>query len=324
MRVFGETLDADLAEKYCRFASSVVLIDATAQHKSRFITRVFVGDTAYMIAISSYVLEAFKGVHAERVLQIVRELDFETPVSVKKERTHINWSVSKQTLMFVGIGAFSLFVGIVAIFLIATLEPPETPPEPPETTSEPAETTTATTTASEITTTQLIATEPTRTVRTTATTPRNTATSRTATTATTPTTRATSRTSPATTTTPPTVATTAPTVAKIATTPATTTAPQPPVAPSGFRAITNAQGNIELSWDAVAGADGYEIRRSATAVRGFAPISAVITRNGMRLRATDSGVSAGTSYFYAVRAFRNVEGVRIWGEFGEVVSVAVG
>ena len=135
------------------------------------------------------------------------------------------------------------------------------------------------------------------------------------------TTRTPPTTPPTTATTPPTTPTTPPTTP---TTSRTTPAPQLPSAPTNLRTSVNASGNVVLIWNAVANADGYEISRSRSMVGGFAVVNLVATQEGNQVRAIDGGVSSGRTYFYSVRAFWTVDGIRIWSEHSAIVSVEVG
>ena len=76
-----------------------------------------------------------------------------------------------------------------------------------------------------------------------------------------------------------------------------TTLPLAPAAPSGIAASALSSSSIRVSWDAVAGADGYEVLRSPS---GGGPYSVVGTPTGTSF--DDSGLGAATTFFYVVRA----------------------
>jgi hypothetical protein len=142
---------------------------------------------------------------------------------------------------------------------------------------------------------------------------------------TTRTTAPTATTNRATQTTPrPTASTTARTPPSTTTARTTPTTPAPPSTPANTRATVNASGGVVLTWNAVSNADGYEVSRSTTRVGGYSVINTIATRDGNTIRATDSAVNAGTTYFYSVRAFRNIGGVRVWSEHSEIISVTTG
>jgi chitodextrinase len=64
-------------------------------------------------------------------------------------------------------------------------------------------------------------------------------------------------------------------------------------APSGLQVSSATASSMTLSWNGVAGAAGYDVYRSGAKVNGAAVTATVYT---------DSGLAAGTSYSYNVRA----------------------
>jgi len=117
-----------------------------------------------------------------------------------------------------------------------------------------------------------------------------------------------------------TAATTASTT-RITTTSRVTAPPTVPV-PSSIRASANGSG-VELTWRTVDSADGYELSRSISMVGGYSRVNAIAVRDGSMITVNDNSVAAGVSYYYSVRAFRDVGGVRYWSEHSEIVSVTV-
>jgi fibronectin type 3 domain-containing protein len=73
-----------------------------------------------------------------------------------------------------------------------------------------------------------------------------------------------------------------------------------PPTPTGFTATAASATQIDLSWTALAGSiDRYEIERSATAGGPFTPIQSV---SGTATTYVNGGVTAGTTYYYRIRA----------------------
>ncbi|MCL1832568.1 MAG: hypothetical protein FWG45_06645 [Oscillospiraceae bacterium] len=108
--------------------------------------------------------------------------------------------------------------------------------------------------------------------------------------------------------------------------PATTKKPtptQPPPVNVGTPSISASKSNnsVTLSWTAVTDADGYEVSRSTTMIGGYSVLNAIAVRDGSTIKVTDSGTNSGTTYYYSVRAFRNVGGVKHWGSHSEIVTV---
>ena len=73
---------------------------------------------------------------------------------------------------------------------------------------------------------------------------------------------------------------------------------------------------IKLKWNAVEGAVGYEIHRSATATGTFALLSTVDV-----LEYNHLALAFNTSYFYKVRAYVVVNDVKVYGNFTGVLTV---
>ena len=78
---------------------------------------------------------------------------------------------------------------------------------------------------------------------------------------------------------------------------ATPTAPiTPPAVPTGLQA-TAGNAQVNLTWNASAGATSYHVKRSTTAGSGYTQVGAPTTANF-----ADSGLTNGTTYYYVVTA----------------------
>jgi TatA/E family protein of Tat protein translocase len=79
---------------------------------------------------------------------------------------------------------------------------------------------------------------------------------------------------------------------------ATVTAPTPAAtqvsAPTGLTAKAG-KGQVSLSWNAVAGASGYNVLRSGTSGGPYARIASIAVTNY-----SDEGLASGTTFYYAV------------------------
>ena len=73
-------------------------------------------------------------------------------------------------------------------------------------------------------------------------------------------------------------------------------------------------GARRVSWNAVPGASGYEIFR-ATNGGAYAPVKATTA-----LSLTNTGLAAGKIYTYRVKAYRLVNGAKVYGGYSEVVT----
>jgi hypothetical protein len=70
-----------------------------------------------------------------------------------------------------------------------------------------------------------------------------------------------------------------------------------PATPTGLAANAVSSSQINLTWNASAGATGYEIERSLSATAGFAEVGTATTTSY-----SDTGLTAGTTYYYQVIA----------------------
>ena len=77
--------------------------------------------------------------------------------------------------------------------------------------------------------------------------------------------------------------------------------------------------SVKITWNAVAGATGYELHRSATKTGTYTYV-----KSGTALSLTDTGRTAGTPYYYKVRSYKNAGGEKFYGAFGlPAVAVAL-
>ena len=77
-----------------------------------------------------------------------------------------------------------------------------------------------------------------------------------------------------------------------------------------LQAASGGFDHVKLSWNAVAGAAGFEVYR-ADSSRGTYRLVATATASSL----TDEGLSAGKTYYYKVRAFDETDGSRIYGGY---------
>ena len=70
-----------------------------------------------------------------------------------------------------------------------------------------------------------------------------------------------------------------------------------PAAPTGLVATAVSSSQINLTWNAAAGATGYEIEHSLSATSGFTVVATATTTSF-----SDTGLTAGTTYYYQVIA----------------------
>ncbi len=73
--------------------------------------------------------------------------------------------------------------------------------------------------------------------------------------------------------------------------------------------------SIKVSWGAVAGAGGYEVYRAVSAGGAYTKVKMTAW-----LSYTNTGLSTGKTYYFKVRAYRTVSGVKVYGGYSAVVS----
>lgn len=76
-----------------------------------------------------------------------------------------------------------------------------------------------------------------------------------------------------------------------------------------------------VSWKKVAGSNGYEIYCSTSKKGTYQPV-AYILRNNV-LNYTQTGLKKGKTYYYRVRAYRSIDGKKVYGAFSDIGSVKV-
>jgi uncharacterized repeat protein (TIGR02543 family) len=75
-------------------------------------------------------------------------------------------------------------------------------------------------------------------------------------------------------------------------------------------------GGVKLTWPAVAGATKYEVWRCAASATGTYTLVATVSPAAY----ADTGVSAGRTYWYKVRAYRLVAGEKVYGTYSGAAS----
>ena len=82
-----------------------------------------------------------------------------------------------------------------------------------------------------------------------------------------------------------------------------------------MKAVSASATSIKVSWNKVAGATGYQVFRSTSATSGFSSIGSYTD-----LSKVSVGLKTGTTYYYKVRAYTEVDGTRYYGAYSTVVS----
>jgi len=81
------------------------------------------------------------------------------------------------------------------------------------------------------------------------------------------------------------------------------------------KAVRRSATSIKLTWGSVSGRSGYEVWRATSADGEYALI-----RSTTSTSYTNTRLSTGTTYYYKIRAYKTIGGVRYYSDFSEVVS----
>jgi hypothetical protein len=88
-----------------------------------------------------------------------------------------------------------------------------------------------------------------------------------------------------------------------------------PAAPGSFTVAKASSTSIKISWGAAAGASGYQVFRASSSTGPFSPVKTTTSKSF-----TDTGLTKNKTYSYKVRAYKTVNGEKIYGKFTAVKS----
>ena len=94
--------------------------------------------------------------------------------------------------------------------------------------------------------------------------------------------------------------------------------PEPPAAPSGLRVAASGTDFIEWTWNAVEGADGYDVQLSAT--EAFTDEDEIIARTAEQSSYRREGLEAGTTAYLRVRSASGTGEERITSDWSTYVA----
>ncbi len=86
-------------------------------------------------------------------------------------------------------------------------------------------------------------------------------------------------------------------------------------APAAPKAASTGYNSVKVSWNAVAGASGYQVWRSKTPSGGYTLAATVAGTSS-----TSTGLATGTTYYFKIRAYRTVNGAKVYGAYTAAVS----
>jgi len=116
----------------------------------------------------------------------------------------------------------------------------------------------------------------------------------------------------------PTTPTVTPTTPTTPTTPAIVKKPAKPGKPTSFKVKNIKKRTAKLTWKKAKNAKGYEIWRSAKNKKNFKKIKTV-----KKLSYKNTKLKKGRTYYYKVRAYRIVDGKKVYGKFTAIKKIKI-
>ena len=89
-----------------------------------------------------------------------------------------------------------------------------------------------------------------------------------------------------------------------------------PAKPTNLKATLVSPSKANISWNAVSGATGYEVFRSTSSNGTYLKCGTVTTTNR-----DCPGLAAWTTYYFKVRAYKEVNGTKVYGNYSSPVSI---
>ncbi|OPJ60225.1 GH25 family lysozyme [Clostridium oryzae] len=85
--------------------------------------------------------------------------------------------------------------------------------------------------------------------------------------------------------------------------------------PTSVKAAVSSYNSVTVSWGGVSGANGYKLYRATSSKGSYALISTTTSKSYK-----NTGLTTGTSYYYKVKAYRNVDSSKVYSSYSSVVS----
>ncbi|WKA53940.1 S8 family serine peptidase [Planococcus shixiaomingii] len=85
-----------------------------------------------------------------------------------------------------------------------------------------------------------------------------------------------------------------------------------------LKVATTAYNKLKVSWSQTAGAHGYEIYRSTSLSGTYSKVGTAAS--GSTLSYTNSSLTTGKTYYYKVRAYRTIDGKKVYGPYISIAS----
>ena len=90
---------------------------------------------------------------------------------------------------------------------------------------------------------------------------------------------------------------------------------------TGSLRLKTGKAKVTVKWGKVSGASGYKIYRSTKKSGGFKCVKTV--KSGSTVKYVNKNLKKGQNYYYKVRAYRTVDGKKVYGAYSSVKKVRV-
>ncbi|MBT2738110.1 InlB B-repeat-containing protein [Bacillus sp. ISL-7] len=89
-------------------------------------------------------------------------------------------------------------------------------------------------------------------------------------------------------------------------------------ATTSVKAVTAGYNKTKVNWAMVSGANGYEVYRATSKTGAYSNIKTITS--GSTLSYLNSSLTSGKTYYYKVRAYRTINGTKVYSPFSSIVS----
>ncbi|MEH6939797.1 InlB B-repeat-containing protein [Bacillus sp. JJ664] len=94
---------------------------------------------------------------------------------------------------------------------------------------------------------------------------------------------------------------------------------KPALGPSStLKATVEGFNSVQISWNEVSGAVGYELYRATSMTGAYTNLTPYIDGNGTSY--LNENLTSGTTYYYKVRAYKLIDGIKVYNPFSSIVS----
>ena len=86
---------------------------------------------------------------------------------------------------------------------------------------------------------------------------------------------------------------------------------------TGQKVSSSETTSIKIRWDKVDGVTGYKIYRSTSKNGAYKCVATVSSKNNSY---TNTGLISGTTYYYKIRAYKNLNNEKLYGDYSKVLK----